>query len=104
LKTNHLATLVADVDVKKPFESLGLEKQAFFSLPAFDSITAINVVSFVNIFFLRKKFEATSKVGIGLWYRVARWFIFKTKIPIWVNFGVPYLDWKMLIYLFYVHL
>jgi hypothetical protein len=23
------------------------------------------------------------------WNRVARWFIFKSKIPIWVNFGVP---------------
>jgi hypothetical protein len=22
-------------------------------------------------------------------YRVARWFIFKPKIPIWVNFGGP---------------
>jgi hypothetical protein len=30
---------------------------------------------------------------------VARWFIFKAKIPIWVNFGVPK-DWEM----FYVHL
>jgi hypothetical protein len=29
---------------------------------------------------------------------VARWFIFKPKIPIWVNFGGPYIDWKMLIY------
>jgi hypothetical protein len=31
--------------------------------------------------------------------RVARWFIFKPKIPVWVNFGVPYIDWKMFIYL-----
>jgi hypothetical protein len=23
--------------------------------------------------------------------RVARWYIFKTKIPIWVNFGVPWI-------------
>jgi hypothetical protein len=30
--------------------------------------------------------------------RVARWFVFKQKIPIWVNFGVPYVDWKRLIY------
>jgi hypothetical protein len=30
--------------------------------------------------------------------RVARWFIFKAKIPIWVNFGGPYVDWKMFIY------
>jgi hypothetical protein len=22
-----------------------------------------------------------------IWYRVARWYIFKRKIPIWVNFG-----------------
>jgi hypothetical protein len=22
--------------------------------------------------------------------RVARWFVFKPKIPIWVNFGGPY--------------
>jgi hypothetical protein len=25
-------------------------------------------------------------------------FIFKQKIPIWVNFGGPYIDWKMLKY------
>jgi hypothetical protein len=30
--------------------------------------------------------------------RVARWFLFKPKILIWVNFGGPYVDWKMLIY------
>jgi hypothetical protein len=30
--------------------------------------------------------------------RVARWFVLKPKIPIWVNFGEA-LDWKMLIYL-----
>jgi hypothetical protein len=28
--------------------------------------------------------------------RVARWYIFKPKIPIWVNFGGPYVEWKML--------
>jgi hypothetical protein len=28
--------------------------------------------------------------------RVARWHIFKQKIPIWVNFGI--LKWEMLIY------
>jgi hypothetical protein len=27
--------------------------------------------------------------------RVARWFVFK---PIWVNFGRPYVDWKILIH------
>jgi hypothetical protein len=30
--------------------------------------------------------------------RVARWFLFKPKIPNWVNFEGLYLDWKMLIY------
>jgi hypothetical protein len=40
--------------------------------------------------------------------RVARWFIFKPKIPIWVNFGVPwigkcwYILWQSV--LFYGHL
>jgi hypothetical protein len=29
---------------------------------------------------------------------VARRFIFRPKIPIWVNFGRPYIDGKMLIY------
>jgi hypothetical protein len=24
---------------------------------------------------------------------------FQSKIPIWINFGGPYLDWKMMIYL-----
>jgi hypothetical protein len=31
-------------------------------------------------------------------HKVARWFVFKPKIPIWVNFGGAYVDWKMLIY------
>jgi hypothetical protein len=35
--------------------------------------------------------------------RVARWFGFKPKIPIWVNFGGPYVEWKMFIYVFYGH-
>jgi hypothetical protein len=29
-----------------------------------------------------------------LFSRVARWFIFKPKIPIWVNFGIPYVVGK----------
>jgi hypothetical protein len=33
--------------------------------------------------------------------RVARWFVFKQKLPIWANFGGA-LDWKMLIYFIYV--
>jgi hypothetical protein len=33
--------------------------------------------------------------------RVARWFIFKPKIPIWVNFGGP---WKESVGIFYDHL
>jgi hypothetical protein len=28
----------------------------------------------------------------------------KPKSPIWVNFGVPYVDWKMFTYMFYGHL
>jgi hypothetical protein len=31
--------------------------------------------------------------------RVARWFIFKPKISILENFGGPYVDGKMLLYL-----
>jgi hypothetical protein len=30
--------------------------------------------------------------------RVARWCVFKPKIPIWVNFWGPYIDRKMLMY------
>jgi hypothetical protein len=30
--------------------------------------------------------------------RVARWYFFKPKIPIRVNFGGPYVEWKMLAY------
>jgi hypothetical protein len=29
--------------------------------------------------------------GSSVRTRVARWFIFKPKIPIWVNFGGPYI-------------
>jgi hypothetical protein len=36
--------------------------------------------------------------------RVARWFLFKPKIPILLNFGGLYVDWKMLICIFYGHL
>jgi hypothetical protein len=31
-------------------------------------------------------------------FRVARWFIFKPKIPIWVNFGGTFGVWKMFIF------
>jgi hypothetical protein len=27
-----------------------------------------------------------------IWTRIARWFLFKPKIPIWVNFGGPYME------------
>jgi hypothetical protein len=27
---------------------------------------------------------------VYMYFRVARWFIFKPKIPIWVNFGGPW--------------
>jgi hypothetical protein len=45
---------------------------------------------------------------LHLFARVARWFLFRPKIPIWVNFWGP-LDWKMLIAswpfgIFYRHL
>jgi hypothetical protein len=33
---------------------------------------------------------------IMLLTRVARWFVSKPKIPNWVNFGWPYVDWKCL--------
>jgi hypothetical protein len=36
--------------------------------------------------------------------RVARWFVFKPKIPIWVNFKGPRVDWKMVICISYGHL
>jgi hypothetical protein len=38
--------------------------------------------------------------GIGIASRVARWFVFNPKKPFWVNFGGPYLDWKMFIHIF----
>jgi hypothetical protein len=50
-----------------------------------------------------KKFNCLHKMA-SIWRggkgknRVARWFIFKPKIPIWVNYLGPYLDWKMLKY------
>jgi hypothetical protein len=34
--------------------------------------------------------------------RVARWYIFKPKIPVWENFG-ELLEWKMLLYISYGH-
>jgi hypothetical protein len=44
----------------------------------------------------------------GFTARVARWFVFKPKIPIWVNFGSPwrgnfwYILWSFV--LFYIHI
>jgi hypothetical protein len=36
---------------------------------------------------------------------VARWLLFShQKSQFWVNFGGPYIDWKMLIYFAYGHL
>jgi hypothetical protein len=29
---------------------------------------------------------------------VARWFVLRPKIPIWVYFGGPYVEWKMWAY------
>jgi hypothetical protein len=54
----------------------------------------------------RKKRKSVSKqiiyfiqsACLRLECRVARWFVFKPKIPIWVNFGGLYVDWKRLIY------
>jgi hypothetical protein len=45
-------------------------------------------------------------IALQQWTRVARWFIFKPKIPIWVNFGGPYIDGKILwpFGIFYGHL
>jgi hypothetical protein len=44
---------------------------------------------------------ASSKPTTGVpWRRVARWYIFKPKIPIFVKFGGP----PMLLYVFYDHL
>jgi hypothetical protein len=49
---------------------------------------------------LGKRGSAFSQIflrSISICGRVARWFIFKPKIPIWVNFG----DWKMLTHKYY---
>jgi hypothetical protein len=43
----------------------------------------------LNRCYLKKSWQGSKS-------RVARWYIFKTKIPIWVNLGV--LEWKMLVY------
>jgi hypothetical protein len=40
-------------------------------------------------------FESSKRM---FWSRVARWFVFKPNLPIWVNFRGPYVDSKMLIY------
>jgi hypothetical protein len=36
--------------------------------------------------------------------RVARWFVFKPKIPLWVNFGGPYIYVLENVCVFYGHL
>jgi hypothetical protein len=42
--------------------------------------------------FVCRHTQADNEVGsnpVRVHSRVARWFVFKTKIPIWVNFGGP---------------
>jgi hypothetical protein len=39
---------------------------------------------------ISKKFRVNGFfIVVGVHGRVARWFVFKPKIPIWVNFGGP---------------
>jgi hypothetical protein len=47
------------------------------------------------LFLERRRKSLMKRVMRALVARVARWFIFKPKIQIWVNFGGP---WKMMIY------
>jgi hypothetical protein len=69
--------------------------------------TSFNSDSYVSI--LTKKIELhfgrifLQTHLVTLLTRVARWFIFKPKIPIWVSFGGPKIV-KMLIYFRYGHL
>jgi hypothetical protein len=39
---------------------------------------------------LKEKIVEINFTASGFECRVARWFIFKPKIPIWVNFGGPW--------------
>jgi hypothetical protein len=36
----------------------------------------------------------TAPMRLRVGGRVARWFVFKPNIPIWVNFRGPYVDWE----------
>jgi hypothetical protein len=48
-------------------------------------------ISFIAIFLENVVAEARFGFGsVAELTRVARWFIFKPKIPIWVKFGVPW--------------
>jgi hypothetical protein len=66
-------------------------------LPSSGSCYAQCYVTVIVILIVNKKVIYALR-NVGMWPRVARWFVFRPKIPIRVNFGGPNIDWKMLIY------
>jgi hypothetical protein len=56
-------------------------------------IVACFTTTTITIFHLQQQqlsaFDEEEKVGRNVRARVARWFVFKPKIQIWVNFGGP---------------
>jgi hypothetical protein len=64
-----------------------------FAVVCFSSFTKVYLTGPVDI---RRRAQKLWRTGLpdGL-------HIFEPKIPIWVNFGAPYIDWTMLIYIFF---
>jgi hypothetical protein len=64
----------------------------------FNSYKSSNLILISGSMYIRRYFKPGNffQLIFGTGGRVARWFIFKPKIPIWVNFGRA-LAWKILI-------
>jgi hypothetical protein len=68
---------------------VGLHFGRFFSLAhPVTQVTSLSRCSSYVIFFSKNPNSASSRLN-NVSVRVARWFVFKPKIPIWVNFGGP---------------
>jgi hypothetical protein len=94
--TSSQACQVHTVQVKRPFFSLSLPTRinSSFSFLAIDKRETLLMVSFGKKWTTRMGTEfrlddSTMLCTTFVNYRVARWFIFKPKIPIWGNFGGP---------------
>jgi hypothetical protein len=91
---NHLVTLfTARKKLSKKW------RQRHFNCAFFQDAAAAAAAALIglSVFSLSRVFR-TIQVGGGMMRRVARWHVFKPKIQIWVNFGGPWNEKKLVYY------